>query len=324
MEVYNINKITHQEFIDRISKISPNILITTQYTNSDAKVRCICKDCGYEWDAIPYNLSAGKNCKMCYFKRSSEKKMMPPDVFVEKLKERNIDVQLVGEYKGMCRKTDFKCLIHGETFSMTPTHLLGGETGCQKCLYIKTHDNRIKTHDQYVEDLRKINKYITVIGRYDGAKNPIEVQCNVCGEIWNPEASSLLCGCGCPHCARSRGERMIKQYLEDHHIRFIQQKKFSDLRGDSSRPLPLSYDFYLPTYNLLIEFQGRFHDGTALYVEQDLYFGNQQNRDKKKKKYAEDKGYHFLEIWYYDMKNLNNILDEYLQKLENPVTTTAI
>ena len=75
----------------------------------------------------------------------------------------------------------------------------------------------------------------------------------------------------------------------------------------------LSYDFYLPNHNLLIEYQGGFHDGTVTGSYQKLYdLERQQMHDKIKEKYAEQHNIRLLEIWYWDFDNIENILDEVL------------
>ena len=112
----------------------------------------------------------------------------------------------------------------------------------------------------------------------------------------------------------------IEKYLTDNNIDFESQKKFPDLRNI----LPLSYDFYLPKYNLLIEYQGQFHDGTASIVDKSEYFEKQQKNDKIKRDYANKNNYNLLEIWYYDFDNIENIMNKFIYDLKNPVTTIAV
>ena len=50
----------------------------------------------------------------------------------------------------------------------------------------------------------------------------------------------------------SKGEKLIAKYLEDNRIHFFTQKKFNDLCGVNGKLL--SYDFFIPDGNLLIEF----------------------------------------------------------------------
>ena len=99
------------------------------------------------------------------------------------------------------------------------------------------------------------------------------------------------------------------KYLNDNNIDYIPQYSFDDLRGVSGGLL--SYDFYLTSYNILIEYQGEFHNHTDR-LRSDEEFYKQQMHDDKKFNYAKDHNINLLEIWYYDFDNINNILSEYL------------
>lgn len=281
---------------------------------------CRCKICGFEWESAPSNLLQGKGCKQCHFNKLKNIQTKPHEQFVSEIYEINSNIKILSKYSGARNKVDCKCLIHNENFSIMAGHLLGGETGCKECINIKNHLSGLKSHEQFVEELFLINNCIQVIGKYNGAKSKIEVKCLKCGHIWSPVASSLISGYGCPCCKRSKGEEKIEAYLIDNNIAFESQKKFSDLRNT----LPLSYDFYLPEYNLLIEYQGQFHDGTASMIVREKYFDKQQINDKLKKDYAKDNGYNLLEIWYYDFNNTESIIDKFIDNLKNPVTTTVM
>lgn len=311
---------THEQFILQMQMINPNITILSKYEKDNVKINCKCKICGFEWKSSPSNLLQGKGCKQCHYKKLSEIKMKSHEQFIKELSEINKDIKVLSKYNGRQNKVDCECLIHNEQFEMTGGHLLDGETGCKACINIKNHLSGLKSHEQFIQELVDINSNIEVIGKYDGAKSNIEVKCLKCGHIWSPVASSLLCGYGCPCCKRSKGEERIEKYLIDTNIEFTAQKKFSDLRNT----LPLSYDFYLPEYNLLIEYQGQFHDGATSMVLKEKYFDRQQKNDKLKRDYAKNNSYNLLEIWYYDFDNIEDIIDKFIYNLKNPVTTTVV
>ena len=48
---------------------------------------------------------------------------------------------------------------------------------------------------------------------------------------------------------------MINKLLISYNIKFETQKKFKNCKNK----LPLPFDFYLPDYNILIEFDGKQH-----------------------------------------------------------------
>ena len=87
--------------------------------------------------------------------------------------------------------------------------------------------------------------------------------------------------------------------------------KFDNLKGVGGNPL--SYDFYLEDFNILIEYQGEFHDGTARQQTEEQ-FKIQKEHDKRKKEYAISHNINLLEIWYYDYDNIENILKEVLKR----------
>lgn len=50
----------------------------------------------------------------------------------------------------------------------------------------------------------------------------------------------------------SKGENKIEQILQDNNIKFERQKTFNDCRNINL----LRFDFYLPEFDLLIEYDG--------------------------------------------------------------------
>ena len=128
-----------------------------------------------------------------------------------------------------------------------------------------------------------------------------------CGEEIIVRSSALLHGytksCGC---MKSHGEYYISTYLLSNSINFEKQKKFSDLLGVGGGNL--SYDFYLPNHNMLIEYQGEQHERPIEYFGGEEQFAIQQEHDRRKREYAKDNGYKLLEISYKDYNNIENIL----------------
>lgn len=110
---------------------------------------------------------------------------------------------------------------------------------------------------------------------------------------------SHLGGRGCPYCRQSRGEKLIKNILTDHHIEFEFQKRFNDCRDNK----PLPFDFYLPKYNLCIEYQGEQHYRPFYHKSMNKengqkLFEKQQLHDQIKRDYCNIKGIRLLEIRY--------------------------
>ena len=75
----------------------------------------------------------------------------------------------------------------------------------------------------------------------------------------------------------------------------------------------MSYDFYIPKYNILLEYQGEYHDNTARNQTKQQ-FKIQQEHDRRKKEYAIKHNINLLEIWYYDFDKIEEILTKELNK----------
>lgn len=161
-------KMTHEEFVEKLSKINSNICVIGQYVNAKTDIRIICEIDNHEWLAKPYNLLSGKGCPMCMIKN----KTFTHEDYLKKLKEINPDIQVLSLYKNSKTKIRVKCLVDGYEWSVFPGALLNGH-GCCKCFKRKIS----KTHEYFVTEMKKINPNIEIIGDYINAKTKIRVKC---------------------------------------------------------------------------------------------------------------------------------------------------
>ncbi|HDG7527435.1 TPA: hypothetical protein PFR81_001927 [Clostridioides difficile] len=118
----------------------------------------------------------------------------------------------------------------------------------------------------------------------------------------------------CSNCSLSEGEKSIESWINKNKFIYVYEKEFENLTGLGGGRL--SYDFYLPEYKLLIEYQGEFHDGSLLEVCQtEEQYKKQQEHDRRKREYATTNGYELLEIWHQDFDNIEEILDRKIGSL---------
>jgi len=121
---------------------------------------------------------------------------------------------------------------------------------------------------------------------------------------------------GCPLCNKiSKGEDEIYLYLSEREIDFIKEYRFDDCKY--KRRLP--FDYYLPQYNMVIEYNGKQH------YEPVKIFGGKENyektvlRDKIKQDYCKDNNIKMIIIPYWEYKNIKTILDNEIGcKAQNP------
>ncbi len=136
--------------------------------------------------------------------------------------------------------------------------------------------------------------------------------CLKCKHEWDAEIKSRANGTGCPICASSKGEKFLKQYLDENNIQYKPQKKFTKELGQ------LSYDFEILNQKLLIEFDGEQHYKYIKHFHsKNISFKTQLERDFRKTLFCLNNGYKLLKIPYSYLNRINEILDYYFS-LENP------
>lgn len=115
----------------------------------------------------------------------------------------------------------------------------------------------------------------------------------------------------CPICNMSKGEYRILTYLDSMNVEYLHQKGFFELRGVNNGQL--SYDFYIPCINTLVEYQGEQHEKQTEFFHKTYEdFEIQKLHDKLKYDYAINNDYKILEIWYYEYDKIEKILDSIL------------
>lgn len=129
-----------------------------------------------------------------------------------------------------------------------------------------------------------------------------------CGHSWEATIASRTSGKNCPDCKESHGEKEVQIWLEKHGVYFIHHHGFSDCKNKQL----LEYDFYLPGYKLLIEYDGEQHFHPIKHFGGQKKFDKALINDSIKTKYASDNNIELLRISYKDKDNINSILSEHL------------
>jgi very-short-patch-repair endonuclease len=108
----------------------------------------------------------------------------------------------------------------------------------------------------------------------------------------------------------SYGERKILKYLESNNIEYKHQFKFDECKNVNK----LIFDFYVPSLNTIIEFDGRQH------FEPIEFFGGLEDfeklkvRDSIKNDFCEKNKINLLRISYEDINIIDKILDRAILK----------
>lgn len=107
-------------------------------------------------------------------------------------------------------------------------------------------------------------------------------------------------------CNSSLGEKEILYYLDKMGLSYIREFKITVDNQDMRR------DFYLPEYNLMIEYNSQQHYQPVSVFGGEKAFEKQQERDLKLQNYCQKQKIKLLVISYFDYNNIKDRLEEAL------------
>ena len=253
------------------------------YKNARTKIKHKCPK-GHIYSQTPHSHLKGRGCPKC----NTTKKV--PEHYSKECKSKGLDLP-IESYINSNTKIKHTC-TKGHIYKQLPhSHLEG--YGCPYCRTEKVSKLLSKNPQEYLNECKEKGLDLP-IEDYKNNKTKIKHKCSK-GHVYLQTPCDHLQGNGCPVCNESHGERFIRNYLDKHNIKYIPQKKFKDLKDTK----PLSYDFYLPEYNTLIEYQGIQHYESVSFNGKDYTdLEKQQEHDKLKKEYAKNNGYKLLTLHY--------------------------
>ena len=294
----------------------------TVYVKWDEKVEIECKIKNHpSFPQTPNRHLNGRGCPKCKFEKLSKLFRLTKEEFIEKSNEKHgegrYDYSKV-KYVNNTTEVIIICHNHNEPYEFPQTpqnHMIG--QGCPKCKSEKIGNMRRLTLDEFIEEANKIQG----IGRYDYSKvnyvnerTEVIITCPIHGDFPQKPINHLQ-GKGCSLCnKKSKGEIKITRFLTNNNIQFEREKRFSDCRN--IRPLP--FDFYLPKYNLCIEFDGiqhfkpikRSYKMTDDEIEKNFKYI--QKHDQIKNDYCKNNG--IILIRLNNLKTVEKELTKYFQE----------
>lgn len=185
--------------------------------------------------------------------------------------------------------------------------LLSGKTVSCRCAFYERLSAKL------VDITGMVFGKLTVIERQgsDNHNHPMWLCECECGNRIVTTGTHLKTGhtvsCGC---VKSKSESMVEDFLKTHNVKYKKQVRFSDLTGVNGGQL--SYDFLLLHYNCLIECQGRQHFSPSDLFGGEEMFEIQKEHDLRKRNYAKEHAYNFVEIATLNKSKVESILSNIL------------
>lgn len=261
----------------------------------------------------------GKGCEYC------NGKWYAPD-WKEQAREKHGDKY---EYFGEppVKQSDnihYICPEHGEIKQRYDVHVVQG-CGCPKCANYPNKKTPLERCQEWID--KCIEKYGE--GRYDYSRahedyvnNDSQVLIRCCiHDHWfrtSPDNNLRTVNGSCPICSiefrESEGEATIRRWLQKHGItNFKEDEVTLPVEDPRCKRQYLRPDFWLPDYNLFIEYNGEQHYEDIEHFHADGWtLEDQQIRDRALRYYCELHHYNLLEIPYWDFNRIDEILTDEL------------
>jgi hypothetical protein len=277
------------------------------YKNIRTNIKVKCKKHGFFHKKPSLMLYNNQGCQKCGLEKRSR---VNKNNFIELIGRFN----QIHNYKYDYSKSNYiknnkniviTCPIHGE-FEQRPDNHLSG-SGCRKCGLENMSNIKKYSKTDFIEKANQIHNYLYNYKKveYIDSKTKVLIICKKHGE-YEQYPVYHLSGSGCPKCFRSKGEKAISESLKKWNIKYIEQHIFNDCVYNK----PLKFDFYLPEYNICIEYDGEQHFNVKEHWGGEIEFEKIKKRDKIKNEYCMNNNIGLIRISY-----LENI-EEKLIKLK--------
>ena len=133
--------------------------------------------------------------------------------YIAEVAIKNPDIRVDGQYIDANTSIQHFCMKHNVSWNAVPRNILHG-SGCPECRKEKNRNKRMKTHNEYVNELKRVNPFVSVIESYAGTNTPIN-HLHPCGHITKMRPYVALRGAGCVICAKKNvGENFLKSHEE--------------------------------------------------------------------------------------------------------------
>ena len=120
-------KYTHDEIVEKIRKVNPNIEILGRINKVSGKVEARCKVDEYVWTPYVQNLLRGNGCPKCAGKQRKTTEEIKAELAIFRP-----DVEMLGEYHSAHEKIPYRFLECGHVCQISTAKIKSGR-GCPEC-----------------------------------------------------------------------------------------------------------------------------------------------------------------------------------------------
>lgn len=314
-----MKRITDEEFKQSVEELTgKEYTFSEPYLKSNIKLSVTHNVCHHSYKVTPNTFKRGGRCPYC---NGNLAKLKTTARFKEEVRESvGNEYTVLGEYINRVTNILIRHNKCGREYKVQPGNFLSSSR-CIECYY----ESLRLTQEQAIAKLQDAlgDKYM-LEENYTGMYDKLSIRHLKCNHTFKATFNDVeFKHSGCPFCSQSIGEQYVTDYLDNNNIIYSYQKRFQGLQDIK----PLSYDFYIPSLNILIEYQGIQHykpktfGGISKETAQKN-FVKQSYHDKLKKDFAYNNNYLLITVPY--TMNTFTKVSEFLSgfisrsKAENP------
>ena len=218
-------------------------------------------------------------------------------------------------YTGTKNNITLICNDCGSEFTINAhSHLNGIDGGCKTCGITKVSKTKELSLEEVLEKCKKhinADNYIFDNIEYKGSHDKMRIECKKHGYFFMLPYNFYGNMQNCPECYnKSIGEKIIINAFSEKNIKYEYEKEF-DMLIDKRK---LSYDFYIPEYNVLLECNGIQHYKFEPYFHKTLHDWHKQlHHDWLKRKYAKDNNFKLIAIKYTKLSRLKKDINKIIK-----------
>lgn len=301
-----------------------NYLLLNEYGSNGNKLLIKHLDCGKTYETVYGNIVTRKRrCPHCFYGRKKKLK-----TYEEALN----DINKVNGYHLLTKKKDFKGtqntveIYHDEcktSFKTKFNNFVTNKHRCKKCYHKRRSDYKTNREYQNLIDEKYGKNVYTLMENLEEENyktKKLNMKHEKCGNIWKIDRLHFLDRSNrCPKCFKiavnfSKGNLNIQKYFNNRNINF-ETEYILLLNEKTNRNLVA--DFYIPSLNLIIEYDGKQHFEPMFNDEEK--FKKQLERDKIKNNFLKNSNYNWIRISYKNdtYEKIEKILNEKIETISS-------
>ena len=282
-----------------------------EYKGFHKKVKILCNKHNFIFEQTPsLHIMSDHCCPVCVkeYKSKNSPLRKNKENFIKRSIEIHGDKYDYSKVNYINNKTPVIIIYNEVEYMQRPDSHISG-----RCPEI---DKKIRLkNNEFIERAISVhgNRYDYSKVDYETTKKEVNIICPKHG-VFKQIPMLHLGGNGCKFCKESRGEYLIRFQLELNGVIYETQRSFDNCKNINKLP----FDFYLPDYNICIEFDGSQH-----YKLNDFFGGIEafqklKINDKIKNDYCTQNNITLIRIS--DTKKIENEINNIMSKYEKITT----